>query len=130
LKKNLEIFWNLRNTYYFYISNNNNNNQNTAIMTTLKPKKIVNANLYQYYYPTEILQSRLVYFLNYLNSFDADLSDSRKKEITITVRELLYELSDRKNKEQKTGKTWEMIYEQDADEMREILKKQYNPALR
>jgi hypothetical protein len=99
-------------------------------MTTLKPKKIVNANLYQYYYPTEILQSRLVYFLNYLNSSDANLSDSRKKEITITVRELLYELADRKNKEQETGKTWEMIYGQDADEMREILKKQFNPALR
>lgn len=86
--------------------------------------------MYQYYYPTEILQSRLVYFLNYLKSFDSDLSDSRKKEIKITVRELLYELADRKNKQQQTGKTWEMIYGQDADEMREILKKQYNPALR
>jgi hypothetical protein len=99
-------------------------------MTTLKPKRIVNANLYQYYHPTEILQSRLVYFLNYLNSSDSNLSDSRKKEITITVRELLYELADRKNKEQETGKTWEMIYGQNADEMREILKKQFNPALR
>jgi hypothetical protein len=104
--------------------------QNTKTMTNLKPKRIVNANLYQYYYPTEILQSRLVYFLDYLNSSNADLSDSRKNEITITVRELLYELSDRKNKEQETGKTWEMIYGQDADEMREILKKQFNPALR
>ena len=58
-------------------------------MTTLKPKRIVNANLYQYYYPTEVLQSRLVYFLDYLNISDSNLSDSRKKEITITVRELL-----------------------------------------
>jgi hypothetical protein len=58
------------------------------------------------------------------------LSDSRKKELTLTIRELLYELADRKNKQQQTGKTWEMIYGQDADEMREILKKQYNPALR
>jgi predicted transcriptional regulator YdeE len=99
-------------------------------MTSLKPKKIVNANLYQYYYPTENLKSRLDYFVNYLNSPDSNLSDSRKKEITITVRELLYELADRKNKEQETGKTWEMIYGQDADEMRDILKKQFNSALR
>ena len=126
----LVICRNLRNNYYFYISNTNNNNQTLKIMTTLKPKRIVNANLYQYYHPTEILQSRLVYFLNYLNSSDSNLSDSRKKEITITVRELLYELADRKNKEQETGKTWEMIYGQNADEMREILKKQFNPALR
>ena len=102
-------------------------------MTTLKPKRIVNAHLYQYYYSTEILQSRLDYFVNYLNQSDSNLSDSRKKDITITIRELLYELADRKNIEQQTGKTWEMRFTSNADEMeemREILKKQFNPALR
>jgi hypothetical protein len=99
-------------------------------MRNLKPKRIVNANLYQYYYSTEILQSRLDYFVNYLNQSDSNLSDSRKKDITITVRELLYELADRKNIEQKTGKTWEMIYGHDSEEMREILKKQFNPSFR
>jgi hypothetical protein len=102
-------------------------------MTTLKPKRIVNAHLYQYYYSTEILQSRLDYFVNYLNQSDSNLSDSRKKDITITIRELLYELADRKNIEQQTGKTWEMRFsgnEEEMDEMRDILKKQYNPALR
>jgi hypothetical protein len=46
---------------------------------------------------------------------------------------LLYELSDRKKREQETGKTWEMRFcenENEMDEMREILKKQFNPALR
>jgi hypothetical protein len=99
-------------------------------MTTLKPKRIVNARLYQYYYSTEILQSRLDYFVNYLNQSDANLSDSRRKDITITIRELLYELADRKKIEQQTGKTWEITYGQDADEMREILKKQFNPSFR
>jgi hypothetical protein len=99
-------------------------------MTTLKPKRIVNARLYQYYYSTEILQSRLDYFVNYLNQSEANLSDSRRKDITITIRELLYELADRKNIEHQTGKTWEMIYGQDEEEMREILKKQFNPSFR
>jgi hypothetical protein len=102
-------------------------------MTTLKPKRIVNAHLYQYYYSTEILQSRLDYFVNYLNQSDSNLSDSRKKDITITIRELLYELADRNKREQETGKTWEMRFtsnEDEMEEMREILKKQFNPALR
>lgn len=101
-------------------------------MTTLTPKKPVNANLYQYYYPTEILQSRLDYFVGYLNSIDSQLSDTRKKDITITIRELIYELNYRKAQELKTGKTWEMNFTNvdEIEEMREILKKQYNPSFR
>lgn len=101
-------------------------------MTTLTPKKPVNANLYQYYYPTEILQSRLDYFVGYLNSIDSQLSDTRKNDITITIRELIYELNYRKAQELKTGKIWEMNFSnaEEIEEMREILKKQYNPALR
>lgn len=101
-------------------------------MTTLTPKKPVNANLYQYYYPTEILQSRLDYFVGYLNSIDSQLSDTRKKDITITIRELIYELNYRKAQELETGKTWEMNFTNidEIEEMREILKKQYNPSFR
>ena len=101
-------------------------------MKTLTPKKPVNANLYQYYYPTEILQSRLDYFVGYLNSIDSQLSDTRKKDITITIRELIYELNYRKAQELETGKTWEMNFTNidEIDEMREILKKQYNPSFR
>lgn len=101
-------------------------------MTTLTPKKPVNANLYQYYYPTEILQDRLDYFVGYLNSIDSQLSDTRKKDITITIRELIYELNYRKAQELETGKTWEMNFTNinEMDEMREILKKQYNPSFR
>ena len=101
-------------------------------MTTLTPKKPVKANLYQYYYPTEILQSRLDYFVGYLNSGDSQISDSRKKDITLTIRELIYELNYRKAEELETGKTWEMSFSnaEEIEEMREILKKQNNPALR
>jgi hypothetical protein len=101
-------------------------------MTTLTPKKPVNANLYQYYYPTKILQSRLDYFVGYLNSGDSQLSDTRKKDITITIRELIYELNYRKAQELETGKTWEMHFanDEEIEEMREILKKQHNPAFR
>jgi hypothetical protein len=99
-------------------------------MTTLKPKRIVNSRLYKHYYSTEVLQSRLEWLVFYINQTDANISYSEKNEMTLTIRELLYELADRKKIEQETGKTWEMIYGQDADEMREILKKQFNPALR
>ena len=101
-------------------------------MTTLTPKKPVKANLYQYYYPTEILQSRLDYFVGYLNSTDSQISDTRKKDITLTIRELIYELNYRKAKELETGKTWEMSFSnpEEIEEMREILKKQNNPAFR
>jgi hypothetical protein len=53
--------------------------------------------------------------------------------MTLTIRELLYELAERKRIEQETGKTWEMRFtanEEEMDEMREILKKQFNPSLR
>jgi hypothetical protein len=53
--------------------------------------------------------------------------------MTLTIRELLYELAERKRIEQETGKTWEMRFtgnEEEMEEMREILKKQFNPALR
>lgn len=101
-------------------------------MTTLTPKRPLKAYLYQYYYPTKDLQSRLDYFVSLLNSLDSDLSDSRRKDITITVRELIYELNYRKSKELETGKTWEMSFSnaEEIEEMREILKKQNNPALR
>ena len=101
-------------------------------MTTLTPKKPVNANLYQYYYPTQILQSRLDYFVGYLKSSDSQLTDLRKKDITITIRELIYELNYRKAQELETGKTWEMNFTNidEIEEMREILKKQYNPSFR
>ena len=102
-------------------------------MTNLKPKRIENARLYKYYYSTEVLQSRLDWLVFYINQTDANISYSERNEMTLTIRELLYELSDRKKIEQETGKTWEMRFtgnEEEMDEMREILKKQFNPALR
>jgi hypothetical protein len=102
-------------------------------MTTLKPKKIVNARYYKYYYSTEVLQSRLEWLVFYINQTDANISYSERNEMTLTIRELLYELAERKRIEQETGKTWEMRFtgnEEEMYEMREILKKQFNPALR
>jgi len=68
----------------------------------------------------------------YINQVDANISYSEKNEMALTIRELLYELADRKNREQETGKTWEMQFanEKEIEELRDILKKQYNPALR
>ena len=102
-------------------------------MTTLKPKRIVNARLYKYHYSTHVLQSRLDWLVFYINQTDANISYSERNEMGLTIRELLYELADRKKREQETGKTWEMRFtsnEDEMDEMREILKKQFNPALR
>jgi len=102
-------------------------------MTTLKPKRIVNARLYKHYYSTEVLQSRLEWLVFYINQTDANISYSERNEMTLTIRELLYELAERKRIEQETGKTWEMRFtgnEEEMEEMREILKKQFNPALR
>jgi hypothetical protein len=101
-------------------------------MTILTPKRPLKADLYQYHYATKDLQSRLDFFLAYLNSSDSDLSDFKRKDMTITIRELIYELDYRKSKELETGKTWEMSFAnaEEIEEMREILKKQNNPALR
>ena len=106
--------------------------QNTKTMTNLKPKRIVNARLYRHYYPTQVLQSRLEWLVFYINQTDANISYSERNEMTLTIRELLYELADRKNREQETGKTWDMQFanEEEIEELRDILKKQYNPALR
>jgi hypothetical protein len=106
--------------------------QNTKTMTNFKPLRPLKADLYQYYYPTKDLQSRLDYFVGYLNSSDSNLSDCKRKDLVITVRQLIYELNIRKSQELETGKTWEMGFAnaEEIEEMREILKKQNNPALR
>lgn len=97
-------------------------------MTNWKPLRPVNHRMWKTFYPTKDLESRLEWLTFYYDAPDANISYDDRKEMYLTIREIIYVLNSRKVYELERGHTWDSSYEseEEIEEMREIARKQYN----
>lgn len=102
--------------------------QNTKTMTNWKPLRPVNHRMWKTFYPTKDLESRLEWLTFYYDAPDANISYDDRKEMYLTIREIIYVLNSRKVYQLERGHTWDSSYEseEEIEEMREIARKQYN----